>query len=64
MVITVLADGLAPNGARPSASTVLTKILDIFSSKFLQLRMILYDLYGQYDDLQNASQKLVMNHNN
>ena len=35
LVITVHADVLAPNGARPSAGTVMTTKSDMFSSKFL-----------------------------
>ena len=34
-VITLHADGLAPNGARPSACTVLTEKLDVFPIEFL-----------------------------
>ena len=34
LVITVPADVLAPNGARPSAGTVLTENLDMFSFNF------------------------------
>ena len=34
IVIAVHADGLAPNGARPSVGTVLTTKSDIFTSKF------------------------------
>ena len=40
-VIIVPADVLAPNGARPSASMVLTKHLDMCSSKFFKLSVIL-----------------------
>ena len=39
-VITVPADVLAPNGARPSPGTVLTENLDMFSFKFRCLLMI------------------------
>ena len=35
MVITVPADGLAPNTAMPSTGTMLTTTFDMFSSKFL-----------------------------
>ena len=41
LVITVPADALAPNGARPSAGTVLTEKLAMFSLKFHWLSMIL-----------------------
>ena len=40
LIITVLADGLAPNGARPSVGTMLTEKLDMFPFKFLRLSMI------------------------
>ena len=39
--ITVPADGLAPNGARPSAGTVLIMMLDMSCSEILWLSMIL-----------------------
>ena len=38
LVITVSADGLAPSGARPSADTVLIKILDMFPTKSFWLK--------------------------
>ena len=41
LVITVAADALIPNGARPSADTVLTsKVMTCFLPKFVQLLMI------------------------
>ena len=49
MVITVSADALAPNGARPSAGTVLTEKLDMFSPKFLRLLVIPYNHNGPDD---------------
>ena len=39
-VINVPADGLIPNGARPSAGTVLTEKLNLFSSS---LYMVIND---------------------
>ena len=44
LAITVSADVLAPNSARPSASTELTEKLDMFSFRFLWLPMIPYHL--------------------
>ena len=43
LVITVPADGLAPNGARPSAGAVLTATLDMLASKYLWLMARLSD---------------------
>ena len=39
-VCTSPADALAPNGARPSAGTVMTSKLHMFSTKFLWLPQI------------------------
>ena len=43
LVITVPADGLAPNGARPSADTVLTTKIDIISQSLLT---VMKDVWG------------------
>ena len=43
-VIIMPADGLAPNGARPLAGTMLTEKENMFSSKFLLWPMNLYPL--------------------
>ena len=49
LVITVPADGLAPNGARPTAGTVLiTKLVMIFT-KFLWISVIPNNLCGPSD---------------
>ena len=42
----VPADGLAPNGARPSAGTMITIKLYMFTSTFLCLLMILRPFHG------------------
>ena len=57
-VIIVPADVLAPNGARSSASTVLTKHLDMSSSKFFRLSVILCKVFGLDDIIQNGQQDL------
>ena len=44
VAFTVPADGLAPNGAKPSAGAVLSSELDIISSKFLGLSIFVNHL--------------------
>ena len=46
MVSIMPADGLAPNGARPSAGTLLSEQLDTFYFKFPCISMIQYYLRG------------------
>ena len=57
-VITGPADGLALNSARPSAGTVLTIKLDIFSSKFLFIPLIGWNSCLQDDSIQNSKEIL------
>ena len=49
MVIAMPADGLAPNGARPSAGTALTGKLRMSSYKFRRVSMIPYHNFGLDD---------------
>ena len=53
-VITVPADGLAPNGARPSAGTVMTVTLYMSSSSFHWLSMPLCNFIGPDTVIQNG----------
>ena len=62
MIITVPADGLAPNGARPSAGTVLTIKLDVSSYTFLWLWLFQMTFYQADDIVQNARQILQKPH--
>ena len=56
MVMTVETDILVPNGAPPSASTVLTTVttLDRFSLVFLRLSVILHHLFNTLRPRQNG----------
>ena len=54
-VTTVPADVSAPNGARPSAGTMLNEELDKFTSKFIWLSMIAYHFYW-YDNIIQTDQ--------
>ena len=47
LVITIPADGLAPNGARPSAGTVMTTKIDTFSLKLLWLLNIFDTFFAE-----------------
>ena len=51
LVITVPADGLAPNSARPSADTVLTTKIDIISQSLLT---VMKDVSGAFSLEANA----------
>ena len=57
-VTTVPADGLAPDSARPSAGPALNEELNMFTSKFLWLSIILCLLYSFDDVIQNIWQGL------
>ena len=48
-VVTAPADGLAPNGARPSAGTVMNEDWELYSSTFLWSSTILHHIYESYD---------------
>ena len=56
LIITVSADVLAPNGARPSADTVLTEKWDTLSFKFRWLSMILLHVYGPMTSSKMAAE--------
>ena len=57
-MITVPADALAADGARPSACTVLTGKINLFSFKYPWLSMIPFDLWGLDDVAPNSWQDL------
>ena len=50
-VITVPADDLVPNGARPSADTVMAVFQTCFCPKFLYLMTVLYNLYLMFNQM-------------
>ena len=58
IAITVAADGLAPDGARPSAGTVLTTKLDMFSSMSMSLPVIQCLFYAADYMSQNSLRDL------
>ena len=56
-------DLLAPNGTRPSASTVLTEMFDMFPSKFTWLSMIPYHIWPPTNGfIKNCKQDLMESH--
>ena len=57
-IIAVPADVLAPNGARPSAGTVMTGQLNIFLMKFLWLEVFLSYHFWPDDIIQNERRDL------
>ena len=62
LVTTVLADGLAPNGDTPSASTILTEKLDIFFQNFSGcqwLRLTVMDRTMSFNIADKISQNLM-----
>ena len=54
LVITAPADVLVPNGARPSAGTVLNTMLEVSSSTCLWLFRCLLSFWWQDDGIQNG----------
>ena len=58
LVIIMPADALAPNGARPSAGTVLITKLDMSSCKFISWPVFLYHLCGPHNAIQNSWRNL------
>ena len=62
-LITVPADVLPPNAARPSADTVMTILVHMFCSKCIWLSMITYHLIGPDDIMKTALQWRHNDHN-
>ena len=60
--ITVPVDGLAPNGARPSAGTGMTVKFNRFSWKLLWLSIILYNIPWPEYIIQNGRRDLTKSH--
>ena len=54
LATTAPVDSLAPNGARPSAGTVLNEGLDLFTYKFFWWSTIPYDIHVYGDVIPNG----------
>ena len=61
LMITVPADGLAPNAARPSAATVMSEKLDLFSFAFYWLSVVLFPFKNGPKYLVNSGGTLSIN---
>ena len=61
-LITVPADVLPPNAARPSADRVMTIQVHMFCSKYIWLSMITYHLIGPDDIMKTALQSRYNDH--
>ena len=62
LVITLPAYDLAPNGARPSADTVLTDKLYVFSLKFFWLLLVPLHFYGPLTSSKMAASREISRH--